>query len=444
MEKDKEITQLSAEKNGIQANVQKVAEEVQSLETRIAQTEEEAGKIQTGYEQAQADVERLKDEFLDFMRDLAENRNFQRNFHSQERALLAQIDTVQNDLGKIKKEIAQCVSELEHNHLAQDEERESIIGRKEKIKETRRTQSKYNEELAALQGKIRERTERHTQIQSRLKTLQELDEEYEGYSYSVRRLMQNTKMKELTLGTIAEVITVPKGLETAFEVALGSALQNVITPSEKEAETLIEWLKAVRGGRATFLPLGAMEPVGFPKHVQPLLEGEGILGTGVELLEFDKRYEPAIGSLLGRTVITEDLQTALALKKKLKQFNRIVTRDGSVVFPSGAMTGGSLNNRTSGLLTRKGEIDDLENQVTLLVIEIQELQEAEMNLNGTIKALTGQLDSLNHQEVQSQMRLQGLGQKEAQIKEEMERLENNATALLINCKNSRKFWPLYE
>ncbi len=428
-EKEEDIADLSNQKRTVEGKVQTTAHKVQNLETAIAQTEQEAEQLRKTYKQTQADVERLKDEFLDFMRDLAEKRNFQRNFHSQEKSLLAQLETACIDLEKTQEEISQGKSELEQNRLAQNQEEESKSRLAREIKKTEAARTDHAGQLEKLQRTIQKLMDQYTQIKSRLKTLQELEEDYEGYSYSVRRLMQNPEMKSLTLGTVADVISVPKGLETAFEVALGSALQNVITSTEQEAKTLIEWLKAVRGGRATFLPLASMESVRFPQRIQPLLNQEGVLGTGVELLKFDKRFEPAIGSLLGRTVITEDLDTALALKSRLKQFSRIVTRDGSVVFPSGAMTGGSLSNRTSGLLTRKGEIDELKSKMTLLKGKIQNHREKEGDLTAAVKEIYHQLEKLSQEEIQSQMCLQRLAQTDSQIREQLTRLTGTEKGL---------------
>ena len=172
--------------------------------------------------------------------------------------------------------------------------------------------------------------------------------------------MQEGRHRELILGTVADVLKVPQGLELAFEVALGSALQNIITPSEGAAETLIQWLKDKNAGRATFLPLDAMRPSRFTPAQQGALRMPGVLGTGDDLAECEERFRPVIQSLLGRTVIAEDLNSAVALRRRLQQFSRIVTRDGSVVYPSGAMTGGSQTTRTSGLLSRKTEISKLE------------------------------------------------------------------------------------
>ena len=117
------------------------------------------------------------------------------------------------------------------------------------------------------------------------------------------------------------------------------------------------------------------------------LKGEGVLGAALDLLTFAEEYRPALASLLGRAAITEDLDTALALKRELGQFSRIVTRDGSVVFPSGAMTGGSLNSRTSGLLARKGQLAQLAEEAASLEEELRLHEERTAALAAAIASL---------------------------------------------------------
>ena len=214
-------------------------------------------------------------------------------------------------------------------------------------------------------------------------------------------------MSPLVLGTVADVIQVPEGLETALEVALGSGLQNLITEGEKEAKALIAWLQKVQGGRVTILPLETVQGSEFSPQARALLSQPGVLGPALELIGCEARFRPALASLLGRVVITEDLDTALRLRRTLKQFARIVTRDGSVVFPTGAMTGGSWNARTAGLLARKGELTRLERELEALAGKLAAVRQEQGQLSGQLAQNEASLNQLQGEIVEAKLALQG-------------------------------------
>ncbi|HBG02531.1 MAG TPA: chromosome segregation protein SMC, partial [Firmicutes bacterium] len=345
-----ELERLQSEGSGLKKQFTELLEQIRVQEETIAQAELGVEDLQQRHKKGQMESQGLKDDFFDFMRELTERRNFQRGFGERQSNLESQIAANQDELQRFTESMAVAgkqVRELDEKRLQLADALEALAVREQQ------TQSELEgakRNLAQHQSHVRGMQEKLAQVTSRLKTLQEFEEGYAGYAFGVKRIMQHGEMSKLVFGTVADVITVPSGLETAFEVALGAGLQNLITPGEAEAKTLIAWLQKVQGGRVTILPLDTIKGSEFSPDRKNLLNQAGVLGTALDLLTISKQYLPALASLLGRVVITEDLDTALRLKRDLGQFSRIVTRDGSVVFPSGAMTGGSLNNRTSGLL----------------------------------------------------------------------------------------------
>ncbi len=165
-----------------------------------------------------------------------------------------------------------------------------------------------------------------------------------------------------SFAVVADVITVPKGCETAIETALGASVQDIITDSVEDAKRAIEFLKDKRAGRATFLPLESMRASGSD------LRGEmnGAVGIAADLIDYDTQYDPAIRPLLGRTVVADDIDAAHALSRRLSGWNKIVTLEGEMIVPSGAITGGARKSRGPDLLSRKQEIDSLTGEVTKL------------------------------------------------------------------------------
>lgn len=420
-----ELMAIASEEQAAQVDFQEILTNIAKQETEINKAQGELVALQEQQRNTTQEVNRLKDEFFDFVRELADKRNFQRSFVEQEKNLQSQLASSRAELNELlsrvklaeEQIVVLCDSACKvENDLKQLKslEQEQIL----KLRELK-------EGLALVLKDTRQVEELNTQVNARLKTLQELEAGYEGYSLGVRRLMQNLKLAPLVLGTVAEVISVPPGLETAFEVALGSALQNVITANEADAKKLINWLQQAQAGRVTFLPLSSVRGSELGATDKKLLKQQGVLGTGLDLIEFPEQFRPVLASLLGRVIITEDLDSALALKKQLYQFSRLVTRDGSVVFPSGAMTGGSLNNRTSGLLTRKAELEELETKLADYQKQGDQLRVQGQKLVDEIAQLELSLEQIQEQEMQHSLDKQSLAQSQEQARKELATWQSN-------------------
>ncbi len=400
------------------------------LNAEIMEQEERVGRSQAALERAQAEqgraqarISALKDDFFEFMRFLAEQRNRQRNFDERRQNLKAQAAAGAEEIKRLEAELHLAAGQLaalteQEAQLAQQSE---ILLQAEKADVEKLAEQE--ELLRQNQAENRRLEAKSAQLSSRLATLQELEEGYQGYAAGVRRLMQDSAMSPLVLGTVAEVITVPEGLETAFEVALGSAVQNVITKNETDAKTLINWLKRVQGGRVTFLPLDTVRGSEFSRQELERLQMPGVLGAGLALLDFPQEFRPALASLLGRIVITQDLDTALALKRKLARFARLVTKDGSVVFPSGAMTGGSWKQRTAGLLTRKAELNDLERELCSVNERAQSLAAQGEMLAAAAFRLQKALEQNRARQMEIKLQAQSTAQSRQQLAAERARTD---------------------
>ena len=199
---------------------------------------------------------------------------------------------------------------------------------------------------------------------SRLKSLEKLQAAYEGYYTGVRAIMKIREIEperfEGVCGVIAELIRTDPEFELAIEVALGSAIQNVVTETAEDASAGIAFLKETRAGRVTFLPLDMLRPRTF--RDSNLMNQAGVIGLASELLDYDAKYETAVEHLLGNTVIIEDLDTAIQLARRLRPNARLVTLEGELINTSGAITGGS-NQQTSGILSRSRELEDLHEKI---------------------------------------------------------------------------------
>lgn len=210
-------------------------------------------------------------------------------------------------------------------------------------------------------------------LRSRAKMLDDLEKNMEGYSGSVKAVMREVKRGTLRgiEGVLSQLITVEEQYSVAIETALGAALQNIVTQTENDAKRAINFLKDNKSGRATFLPLTAIKSRELEE--KGLDDCFGYVAVASELVGCDKKYSEVIGSLLGRTVVVEDMDCAISIAKKYSHKLKIVTLDGQVINPGGSMTGGS-RTQNAGILSRASEIERLNAEVAKLSAKLDEKQ----------------------------------------------------------------------
>ena len=217
-------------------------------------------------------------------------------------------------------------------------------------------------------------------LEANREMLKNLESEYEGYSFSVKNLM-----KEITKGSLNEyekscsilgdILKVKKGYEVAVEMALGGAISNIITENENIAKTLIEYLKKKRLGRATFLPLSIIKSkkINLDDSVKNV---KGYLCLACEAVNFENKFENVVNNVLGKTIICDNIDNGLILAKKLNYKNRIITLAGDVINSGGALTGGSISQKNLGIMSRKAEIEFLNDKIIKINVKRDELLSA--------------------------------------------------------------------
>ena len=226
----------------------------------------------------------------------------------------------------------------------------------------------YGLRLESRRKKAKEAEERHVKLQmeenalhSRIHMLSEMEKLYEGYSKAVKLVMGEARRGQLkgVHGPVAGLLHVPDHCTVAIETALGGAMQHIVVEREEDGKAAIQYLKRRDGGRSTFLPLSTIRPSDF--RDQGVRREAGFVGLGDELVQFDPRYQRIFSNLLGRTVVAEDMDAAIAMARKYGHRFKIVTLDGQVLNPGGSMTGGSVS-RSAGILSRANELERLNRQ----------------------------------------------------------------------------------
>ena len=228
---------------------------------------------------------------------------------------------------------------------------------------------------------------------SRLESLRNLTERYDGYGNSIRKVMEQKKNQSGILGVVADLIKVEKNYEVAIETALGGSIQNIVTDHEQTAKSMIQYLKANKLGRATFLPLTSIKGNNI-FNKENVLKETGVIGVAHTLVKTEEKFSVLAKYLLGRTLVVDHIDNAIRLQKKYDQTLRIVTLEGESLNPGGSMTGGAFKNN-SNLLGRRREIEELELSVKQLSIELEERKAQVEDTKAKRTACYGTLDEIN-------------------------------------------------
>ncbi len=265
-------------------------------------------------------------------------------------------------------------------------------------------------------NELEEQKAQYHRDESRLESLRNMTERYDGYGNSIRRVMERKDYIKGIHGVVADLIKTDKKYESAIETALGGSIQNIVTDNENTAKNMIQFLKQNKYGRATFLPLSAIHAKAGIGNTSALYE-PGAIGVASTLVDIDDAYEELIEYLLGKTLIVDHIDHAIAISRKYKQTIRIVTLDGDLLSPGGSMSGGAFKN-SSNLLGRRREMDDLTEEIRQKKEAIQSLQQ---QIEKYRDERTGLRESLvKHTEMMQQEYL-----KQNTIRLKMEEMESN-------------------
>ncbi|MGN0447212.1 MAG: chromosome segregation protein SMC [Acutalibacteraceae bacterium] len=249
-----------------------------------------------------------------------------------------------------------------------------------------------DEKADKLKRELDEKSFENQRINSKIKMLGELEKNMEGYSGAVKRVIKEGEKGALKgiHGTISQLISVESEYAVAVETALGNTIQNIVTDSENDAKAAINFLKNASLGRATFQPISAIK--GKSLEEKGLEDCYGFVDMAVNLIEFDGIYGEIISSLLGKTVVCEDLTSAIAIAKKYSHRFKLVTLDGQVINAGGSMTGGS-QDRSTGILTRSTEIEKLKEKSTKTEKEVLQLSESYEKILAELSALEREIST---------------------------------------------------
>ena len=420
-----EIEQKQTKQDNLKQNKEK-------FENELKEKEEELRKITEKLSSKELEIEKIK-------KQVEENIDKKYELQSEISTQTANIDNIEKRQKQIKQEISNNVLDLDRTRMKKEDiakefykiesDRNKIL---KSIEEIDNKKQEIANKLKEFDAQIVNDTNNLRLKQSRYNFLVETEKEKEGYIKSVKSLLIDCeKVKELGKGmhgVLANIISVPKQYETAIEMCLGASLQNIVTDTEEDAKKLVEHLKENNLGRASFLPITSVKG----KKLENIKGKKiGVIGVASDLVEFDKKYEQIILNLLGRTVVVDNIQNAINLAKENSYSFRIITVEGDVINPSGAITGGSVTKKTVNILGRSREIEELEKDIKILKNKVQKLEkdkeeytDSSENIIEEIQALEKQLQEIDITYATEKQRIISIDENIEQIQKRIEKLKD--------------------
>lgn len=387
------IEELTEEKEGYVKQKNDLAATLKDAEEIRKSEYDRLSSISENVESILAEIEEAKNEIIELL-----------NQKSSIKSKIQRYDTMLEQINIRKAEINQKLIKFSSDKDSQDsiinelnEEfkkiNDQIIELNTKADTLRTNVSASDNQLSALERESKNILMEYQRDKSRLESLKNITERYEGYGNSIRKIMEIKEQKRGIIGVVADIIKVDKQYEVAVETALGGSIQNVVTDTENTAKELIEYLKKNKFGRATFLPLSSIaNRTGFGN--EKVLSERGVLGLACDLVHIKKEYEAIAKYLLGRIVVVDHIDNALILARKYGYTLRIVTLEGELLNAGGSMSGGAFKN-SSNLLGRRREIEELESTIDKNKQKSAQCEQRIKDTKNEIMRFNGELEKIN-------------------------------------------------
>lgn len=427
---------MGEELEAYKANIQSIFDESAKSDVALKAHEAELTAINEAIAKEEAVVGTIQANMIEHLNELSNIRTEMQRYQtmSENTALRAGSITARKSLleashNQFKELLAKETDKkktmvLEGKTLTR--EREALI----------ESQRKEGEALQKAENDRQNASQELQRLESKHKALSDISEQYEGYNFSIRKVMEkrsDSHYGDKIIGVVADILSVDKAHERAIEIALGGSYQNIITEDEQTAKGLIRFLKEKRFGRATFLPLTNINPK--VSRQESLRQAKGFIGFGDELVTVEDRFKKIAAYLLGRTVIVRHIDDAVALARTSRNFSRIVTLEGDVVNPGGAMTGGAFKNNSTQFLSRKRELKTLEATIETRRAQLASAKESHQTLLARREEATETLKTLTEKIQALSMALNSQNMKIHQIDSDMTKCDVELEELVLEEEN---------
>ena len=394
------LLDIEKDKQNKNNSVKELREQYNDLNTELSEYNDKLAAINDTAKALNAEIEGISGQIDNRQNSIYDNLTEQSTIKAENQKFVTMLEQLE-----IKKsELTSHIIKGKSDESAQKQviksltaELDNAVGKLEdinnSIEESNTSVTQLKAEIAEKNSELDKLTQNYHREKSRLESLINITERYDGYGNSIKKIMGLKDSNPGILGVIADIVKVEKQYETAIETALGGTIQNIVTDKESTAKELIGYLKQNKLGRATFLPLNAI-------HARNTLENEacinekGVIGVASNLVRVSFEYEGLAKYLLGRILVVDNIDNALLIAKKYKYTLRIVTLEGEQLNPGGSMTGGAFRN-SSNLLGRRREIEELKQSVSNTNKQITQEKAAVADLRNQVAKYREALDSYN-------------------------------------------------
>lgn len=345
--------------------LQEARQSASSLSASAAEAEAKLGAANARLSEATRELQTLQAKVVELIRASQSKREAAASGRAESAGLQSRL----GELQKLSEDLDHEKTQTEAAHKSAGEQLQQVRdGHAQStlhIDQARAQVQKAQAARTAASDILNSSREKRSGLVSRLNALRELEESLEGVQGGARAVLAAIKRGHLpdVYTLVADALRAPQELEQAMEVALGAGVHNLICDTDADAKQAINWLKNERAGRATFLPIPNLRPSHVSDRTRDVLRAPGVRGIASQLVQCNPEHRPAIDYLLGRVLIVETLDVAVNLAKKCDFGMRLVTLDGELVLPAGAITGGAGKQKSSGLLARKRELDESQSRL---------------------------------------------------------------------------------
>ncbi len=422
-ELEEEQKQKDEKRENLRKNKERFTKELEEKQAELDKITEKLSKEALEIEKHKKQVEENTDKKYEKQANIKEQEiNFE-NDEKRQKQLKNEIQNIISELDNTrmkKEEVSKDFYEIEAIRNKNIKELENIAKQKEEV----------NQKIKTYQIKINTMSNELRMKESRQKFLIETEKEKEGYTKSVKTLLKdcenNQELKKGVEGVLANLIDVPEELQTAIEMSLGMALQNIVTETEQDAKKLVEYLRKNNIGRASFLPITSIKG----KKIENIKGNKtGIIGIAADLVKYNKKCEQIIYNLLGRTVIVDNMDTAIRVAKENGQNFKIVTQEGDIINTSGAITGGAVMKKTVNILGRENEIKKIGQEIKKTQENIEKIEKEKEEYEESIEGILEIAERLEKELQENEITYATGKQKVVSFEEEIQKIENRLQKL---------------
>ncbi len=348
---EEEQRELVCQKDQMTANFQKLEMDFQKKKSR--------------WEESNSQTQKGRDEVFALYRELTAGKTELSGLQSLVDSLANRKKEIVDQKARFGEEVVSVEGQLDQAQKSRLLGKEQILEKQGIFSEYETKKEQAKEEAGLLEDRLSQMENKLHQLRTKKEVLEGFQQSYEGFGPAIRFLMGKGKKPQGIYGTVAELVSVPEGMETAFQTALGQSVQYILCDTNKTASEAVAALKREKGGRATFLPVESIRPgrdLSKDPSLALLRKEEGFVGFGTELVKSDRLFSGAVVYLLGRIVITKTLKDAIGLSAKFRGAGRFVTLEGEDVNAGGAITGGASKKQYPNVLQRKNQIAALKKE----------------------------------------------------------------------------------